>query len=245
MTRALVVVGVMAAALLACPAARAGGRSTTVAEPLPPVAEVVARARAVMDRKPSEMVCKIVVDTQVLDKAGKAEHEEHREGKAILRGDTQDVESQSVTRDGKPMTPEEIADEHEKVKKQRAKGKGDDDLALSPLAAKNAPSQTFELLRKETLWGRPAFVLKVQAQKPSLKLANGTVWVDAERFVQLKGELSPSEMPPHADWVKVQQQYVLGPKDVPVPSLLHIEGAGHMLFMRKQFRTTLRWTDCR
>ena len=215
-------------------------------EALPPVAEVVAQARAVMDRKPSEVVCKVVVDTQLLDKTGKPEHDEHREGKATLRGEDQDIESLSVMRDGRAMTAADIADERAKVKKQKSKKKsGDDDFDLSPLAAKNAGNESFELVGKETLWGRPAYVLKVRAQKASPQQANGILWIDAERFVELKGELTPSEMPPHADWIKVEQQYVPGPKEIAVPSYLHIEGAGHMLFMRKQFRTTLRWSDCR
>jgi hypothetical protein len=223
---------------LATPAARAE-------EALPLVGDVVAKARAVMDRKPTEVVCKVSVDTMLMDKSGKPEHEEHREGKATLRGDDQDIESQKVVRDGKPLTVDEITEERQKVLKQKKKRKEGEEFDISPLASKNAPSEAFELVRKETLWGRPAYVLKVKALKSSPQLANGTVWIDAETFVELKGELVPSEMPPHADWVKVQEQYVLGPKAVPVPAFLHIEGAGHMMFMHKQFKTTLRWDDCR
>jgi hypothetical protein len=225
----------------------AGGAQA--AETNPTVDEVVAHARAVMDKKPQAVVCKVVVDTQLLDKTGKPEHDEHREGKATLRGDDQDIESAKVVRDGKEMTADEIADERAKVQKDKQKAKkkkgGDDDFDLSPLDAKNAPNESFELLRRETLWGRPVFVLKVTATKKSPSQANGTLWIDAERFVELKGELVPSEMPAHADWIKVQEQYVPGPKEVAVPAYLHIEGAGHMMFMHKQFRTTLRWTECR
>jgi hypothetical protein len=230
----------------------AGGATLArAAETMPPVAEVVAHARAVMDKKAPQVVCKVVVDTQLLDKTGKPEHDEHREGKATLRGDDQDIESTKVVRDGRVMTADELADERAKVQKdkqQNAKKKkkgGDDDFDLSPLAAKNASHESFELVGKELLWGRPAYVLKVHANTKSPQQANGTLWIDAERFVELKGELIPSEMPPHADWIKVQEQYVPGPNDVAVPSYLHIEGAGHMLFMRKQFRTTLRWSECR
>ena len=225
----------------------AGG--ARAAETNPTVDEVIAHARAVMNKKPQEVVCKVVVDTQLLDKTGKPEHDEHREGKATLRGDDQDIESTKVVRDGKEMTDYEIADERAKVQKDKQKAKkkkgGDDDFDLSPLDAKNAPNESFELVRRETLWGRPTLVLKVTATKKSPSQANGTLWIDAERFVELKGELVPSEMPAHADWIKVQEQYVPGPKDVAVPSYLHIEGAGHMMFMHKQFRTTLRWSDCR
>ncbi len=217
-------------------------------EPLPPVNDVVTRTRAVMDRKP-DVVCKIVVDTQLLDKTGKPEHDEHREGKATLRGDDQDIESESVVRDGQKMTTAELADERAKVKKdkEKAKKKGGDgasEFDISPMTAKKSDA-AYELVRKENLWGRPAYVLKVRAQKPSPQEFNGTVWIDAEKFVELKAEVTPAVMPPHADWINVQMQYVPGPKDVPVPSYLHIEGAGHMWMMHKQFRTTLRWSDCR
>jgi hypothetical protein len=209
-------------------------------------ADIVQKARAVMDKKPQEpLVCRVTVDTQLLDKKGKPEHDEHREGKATLKGDDQDIESETVVRDGKPVSAGEIADERAKVKKDKARKKKDEDFDLSPLAPKNAPNEAFELVRKETLWGRPAYVLAVKAQKKSPNQANGTLWIDAERFVELKGDLTPSEMPEHADWIKVQEQFVPGPRDLAVPSYLHIEGAGHMLFMHKQFRTTLRWSDCR
>jgi hypothetical protein len=216
-------------------------------EALPPVGDVVARARQVMDKKPDTIVCKVVVDTQLLDRKGKPEHDEHRVGKATFHGDDSDIESESVVRDGKTMSADEIAEERAKVLKDKKKQKkgSDDDFTPSPLDSKNAPNENFEMVRKETLWGRPAYVIKVSAKTKAPQHANGTLWIDAERFVELKGELTPSEMPPHADWIQVQEQYVQGPKDVPVPSYLHIEGAGHMLFMHKQFRTTLRWSDCR
>src|SRR5262249_34825105 len=146
------------------------------------------------------------------------------------------------------LTAEELAAERDKAKKQRAKRrekKGDEDIDWSPFAKKNAPSESFELLRREVLWGRPTYVLKVKAMRNETSLANGTVWIDAEKWVALKGELVPSAMPPHADWLKVQEQYVLGPRDVPVPSLVNIAGGGHFMFMRKQFPSTLRWSSCR
>jgi hypothetical protein len=215
-------------------------------EALPPVAEVVAQAQKVMNKKPDSIVCKVVVDTQLLDRKGKAEHDEHRVGKATFHGDDSDIESQSVTRDGRALSADDIAEERAKVLKDKKKQKkGDDDFTPSPLDSKNAANESFEMVRKDTLWGRPVYVLKVSAKTKAPEHANGTLWIDAERFVELKGELEPSAMPPHADWIRVQEQYVPGPKDVAVPSFLHIEGAGHMLFLHKQFRTTLRWSDCR
>jgi hypothetical protein len=217
-------------------------------EALPPVGDIVARTRAVMERRPENVSCRVQIETKLFDKAGKLEHEEMREGKATFNGDQQEVESERVVRDGKTLTPDELAAERDKAKKQRAKRhekKGDEDIDWSPFAKKNAPSESFELLRREVLWGRPTYVLKVKAMRNDTSLANGTVWIDAERWVELKGELVPSAMPPHADWLKVQEQYVMGPRDTPVPSLVNIAGAGHFMFMHKQFRSTLRWSSCR
>jgi hypothetical protein len=227
----------LAIALLWVSAARAD-------EPLPAASFVVEKARAVMEKKPTHVVCRVSVETQVLDKHGKLEHVEKREGKTIFDGDRQAFESSRVVRDGKEISPTDLAKERESEKKAAEGAKSSDDLDLSPLASKNASRQSFDLLRRETLWGRPAYLLDVRANGSSETLANGKLWVDAETFVELKGELVPAKLPPHVDWIKLQEQFVLGPKSVPVPSLVRVEGAGHFLFMRKQFSTTLRWTDC-
>jgi hypothetical protein len=217
-------------------------------EATPSIEDIVSRARAVMDKKPEHAVCKLRIESAMLDKSGKVEHEDKRDTRATIHDGKQEVVTERAWRDGKPLTAGQLADERKQADKQREGHKGGQNVELAPLAAKNAPEQRFELVRQEALWGRPAYVVRVSAKPNGDKnatLANGTLWIDAERFVELKGELTPSEMPPHADWIRVQEQYVPGPKDVAVPSYLHIEGAGHMLFMHKQFRTTLRWSDCR
>lgn len=208
--------------------------------------DIVSKARALMERKPNGVVCALEVESRVTDGKGKLEHTEQRRGKATLRGDDEDVDTASVVRDGKPMSPEELQVERERIKNDRKKRKkGDEDFELSPLAPKNAPSEEFTLLRRETLWGRPAVVLAVRARANKPTLANGTLWIDAETFVELKGELTPATNPEHVDWLKLQEQYALGPGGVTVPSVLYVEGAGHFLFVKKQFRTTIRWSDCR
>jgi hypothetical protein len=209
--------------------------------------DIVSRARAVMEKKPAHTVCSLHIESAVLDKAGKIEHEDKRDTKATLAGNEHDVQTERAWRDGKPLTAQELADERKQADNDRRKRKGGQAVELAPLAAKNAGQERFELLRQETLWGRPAFVVSVRA-KPAddqnATLANGTLWIDSERFVELKGELEPAKMPPHADWVKIQEQFVLGAGGVPLPSFLHVEGGGHLLFMRKQFKSTLRWSDC-
>jgi hypothetical protein len=213
--------------------------------------QIVARARAQREKRADKVVCSIVVDSELRDKAGNVEHSDNRRGSATLtRGSGDDVDvdvvATSGTHDGKPLSAAELAAEHKKALDARHANQGRD-MAIIPLAKKNAGQQTFTLVRKETLWGRPAYVLAVKAQPTSsnhASLATGTLWIDADSFVELKGELEPLELPPHADWLKVQEQFVLGPGGTSVPSLLKIEGGGSMMFIRKSFRSTLRWSDC-
>jgi len=229
--------------LLSWSAGAAGAAETALG-----VDDVVARARAVMAKKPEHTVCSLRIESAMLDKAGKVEHEDQRDTRATLHGSDEEVVTERAWRDGKPLTPQQLADEKKQADKEREKHKRGQDVELSPLAAKNAAEERFDLVRQETLWGRPAYVLRVKAVPKDDKnaaLANGTLWIDAESFVELKGELEPARMPPHADWVKIQQQFTLGTGGVPLPSFLHIEGAGHLLFVKKQFKSTLRWSDCR
>src|SRR4051812_33435459 len=87
------------------------------AAPLPPVSEVVGKARAVMDKKPERVVCQVKIDTQLLDKTGKLEHQEQREATASFNGEKQDLDSTRVVRDGKPLSADELAAERAKNKK--------------------------------------------------------------------------------------------------------------------------------
>lgn len=205
----------------------------------PTVDEIVKRARAVAEKKPKSVTCQMSMETQLFDKTGKLEHRELREGHGFLDGDKADLETTKAWRDGKPVPEADIKSEREKAKKQK-----NDDLDISPLAAKNADSQHFELLRKEPLWGHDAYVIKVTATRVSENTANGTLWIDADSFVELKGELVPSKLPDHADWLRVQEQFLLD-KGVPLPSYLHVTGAGHFLMFKKSFESTLKWSSCK
>src|SRR5437016_961020 len=108
----------------------------------PNVDDVVKRARAVADRKPQHVTCKMSLEVQLYDKAGKLEHDERREGDGILDGDDADLETTRAWRDGKPLSAEALKSEHDKAAAQRAKakhgGKSGDDFDLAPLASKNA-----------------------------------------------------------------------------------------------------------
>jgi hypothetical protein len=218
------------------------------APPALSVDEVVTRARAVREKRPAQIVCHIEIESELAGKNGEVEHSDKRDGSATLHGaDNQiDIVPAHGVHDGKAMSKSELDEEHKKTEQQRKANKSHD-MEIVPLASKNAAQQRFTLLRSDTLWGRPVYVLDVKAEPTSndASLATGTLWIDAETFVELKGVLSPLKLPPHADWIKVQEQFVLGPGATTIPSFLRIEGGGSMMFIRKSFKSTLRWSDCR
>src|SRR5262249_3590738 len=117
--------------------------------------------------------------------------------------------------------------------KKREKDK-DDDL-MEPFSAKWSPHYSFQLLRKERIWGREAYVLRVSAYARKTKAGNGLAWIDANDFVELKGEFVPAKLPDNADWAKFQIQYLLQPSGVAVPTLLKFEGAGHKWVFKRGF----------
>ncbi len=206
---------------------------------------IVRRARAVADQKLGPINCKMSIDTRVYDKSGRLEHTELRDGDVKLDGDDTDFHTTRAVRDGKAMSADELAAEAARQKKQRAEKKkdSDEDMDLEPLKSKNADGERFELVRKEQLWGHDAGVLKVSATKEGASLANGLLWIDAASFVLLKGELEPVKLPPHADWLKVQEQFTPA-RGGAVPTLLRITGAGHLLMFKKSFATTMKWSGC-
>jgi len=211
--------------------------------------DIVTRARAVADKKPHHVVCKVNLESQLFGKSGELEHKEVREGDTTFDGDKADVDTKRAWRDGKPLTEETLKSEREKMKKAEAKAqakteKNDDDFDLAPLESKNAAGQSFELVGKQQLWGHDVYVLMVAAKRPSTDLANGTVWLDADSFVQLKAELVPARLPEHADWVKTQTQFALF-GGVAVPTYLHVMGAGHFLMFKKTFEMTMKWSSCK
>jgi hypothetical protein len=211
----------------------------------PTLDEIVSRARAVADKKADRMTCRMTMETAILDTAGNLEHREFREGDVTIHGDDAVLEPTRIVRDGKPMSDADIQKERAKMKEQRDKHKGqNDDFELSPLGSKNASGERFELLRKEQLWGHDAYVVKVTATRAAPSLANGTLWIDAVSYVELKGEVTPAKLPDHADWVKVQEQFALS-DGISLPTYLHIVGAGHRLVFHKGFESTLKWSGCK
>src|SRR5262249_46926866 len=115
----------------------------------------------------------------------------------------------------------------------------------SPFSRKWSPRYRFTLVKRETLWGRPAWVVHVTALDRHPDARDGTAWIDAERFVELRGQFVPAKLPDYTDWAKVQEQFTLHPSGYAVLELLILDGAGHLMVFKKGLHTTMRWSDCR
>ncbi len=235
-------------ASLACVHGAARGQELTVDE-------IMWRTQKVMAPRERAIVCGTTLSTEVHGSSGKTEESERREGEMTLVGDAQELRTTRLWRNGKEI-PVDQKDEktHSAVEIKNAEKNKTDvknknkkesiSISIDPLAERNFPNQTFTLLRRDTLWGHPVYVVQVRAARPSAELAAGTLYIDAERFVQLKGELTPAKLPKMVDWMTTQMQYALDGRGQVVPSALHVSGGGHFLFLRKSMFMSIRWNDC-
>ena len=217
-------------------------RASPEVEP-PPLAQIVARAAQLVAKKPDGLVCPVEMEAEQLDSGGKKEHETRAQTEVTLRGAEQDEAVIRQWNDGKELTQRELVEQDKKRAKAKSEGKDRDAEMKEPI---DQPDKfRFALLRTESLWGRPAFVLSAAPLAEGSEELKGTLWIDATSFVELKAELSPAKNPDHVDWMKVQLQAGLHSSGAVVPTLVHVEGAGHFLLFHKGFRFTQRWGECR
>ena len=209
-------------------------------EPQPTLEQIVERTARLAAKKPDALVCAVETDAEQLDSGGKKEHELRAQTEVTFKAGEQSEAIIRQWKDGKELTQKELVAQDKKRAEAKAEGKQFD--MKEPI--EEPAKYRFALLRTEELWGRRAFVLSVAPLVDDSEDLKGTLWIDAVSFVELKAELHPAKNPDHVDWMKVQLQSTLHASGAPIPSLVQIEGAGHMLFFRKGFRFTQRWGEC-
>ena len=220
-------------------------------EPQLSVEQIVQRAAQVEAKKPEgTLVCKAETEAESLDSDGKRKSDTRTESEWTFMDGKQNTAVIRQWQDGKELTQQElVAQEKEQAKeteKAKAKEKGTDVHfeIKPPLDA--AADYRFALLRTEPLAGQRALVLSAAPRDEEKAGWKGTLWIDAESFVQLKAELVATKSPdPHVDWMKMQLEQRLLPGGASVPALMVIEGAGHFLFFHMGFRSTERVGECR
>jgi hypothetical protein len=215
--------------------------------PAPPtVEEIVAKAVDVMERHPERLICRVSSERQILDGDGNVDDDEKTEIEETRTHS--DVEWKTVRKwkNGREITAEVRRDEERKQREKKpGEKKGKDDDLMEPFSKKWSSHYTFQYVRSEQLWGHPTYVLRVTSHDKKEKAGNGLVWIDANDFIELKGEFVPAKLPDNADWARFQVQYLMHSSGVPVPSMLKFEGAGHKWVFKKGFRQVIRWQGCR
>ncbi len=216
--------------------------TTALADPLP-LDEVIARARKMMAERDKPLICAMSMETELRGKAGKLEDSERREMIMTAVGPKQDVRTLRMWKNGQELTPTQLADEQKKEIKNKDKQDAFT-VNMAPFDTPNFPSQSFSLLRMDTLWGHSVYVIKVDAKKPGRDIATGTLWIDADHFYEMKGELSPVKRPRFTDWMRMQEQYTLDAKGEVVPTAIYIAGAAGFMFIHKTFNVNMHMSEC-
>ena len=185
------------------------------------------------------------MDAEQLDSDGKKQHDIRAQTEVTFLAGEQNEAIIRQWDDGKELTQRDLVEQDKKRAKAKAEGK-DKDKDFEMKEPIDQPGKfRFALLRTESLWGRRAFVLSSAPLAQGSEELKGTLWIDSESFVELKAELSPAKNPDHVDWMKVQLQSALLPNGAAVPTLVHVEGAGHFLLFHRGFRFTQHWGACR
>ena len=216
------------------------------AAPPPTVEDIVRKAVDVMERHPERLICRVSSERQILDGDGNVDDDEKTEIEETRTHDDVEWKTMRKWKNGREITAEVRRDEERKQREQKPgpKPKKDDDL-MEPFSKKWSSHYTFQYVRSEQLWGHPTYVLRVTSHDKKEKAGNGLVWIDANDFIELKGEFVPAKLPDNADWARFQVQYLMHASGVPVPSMLKFEGAGHKWVFKKGFRQVIRWQGCR
>jgi hypothetical protein len=233
----------------ACVLALTGAPTHAVSAPSLPVEEIVRRTVDAMDRPAPHLVCTVRVHKQVFDGDGKPEEDERSDFQETRQGDRVDWNLERRVKDGRDVTAQAQAagrrSREEKERKGEPTDKPKDGDLMQPFSRKWAAHYRFELVRREVLWGHPTYVVRVRALDRKQNAGDGFAWIDADRFVELKGEFVPARLPDRADWAKFQLQYAPHASGIVLPSFIKFEGGGHMWFVKKGFRQTLEWHGCR
>ncbi len=202
-------------------------------------ATLVARATETASRQAPLVVCQVDLATEVFGKDGKATGSERRLFRSTLQaGQQHDDPPSRWWKNGEELSAAQLKRAIDDEKKAAVI----DFSFESPFSKGQVAEHEFVLLRTEQLWEHTVYVVGVKAKTD--KGLNGTAWLDAETFVELKGTYRPATLPPHADWLTIQEQFTVTSEGDTVPSIFHLSGAGHFLFFSGGNHVTMKWADC-
>jgi outer membrane lipoprotein-sorting protein len=157
----------------------------------------------------------------------------------------------AVTKDGKVLSPEEVAEHQRKADEQAAKeAKKDDDKsasfsfsAKSPWSPEEKPNYNFELLPPETIRGIPTHVVRVKPKKRSEHLIDGRAWLHQGLFKVIKMDFQPSKNPKFVKKAHMIMDFDEVQPEIWLPVEMKIDASGGILFFKKSFQMHQTWRD--
>jgi hypothetical protein len=156
----------------------------------------------------------------------------------------------AITRKGKVLSADEVAEYQKKADEERAESGQDDEKggtfefgAESPWSPEQRPNYIFELMAPDTVRGIPTYVIQVRPREKSENLIDGQVWLHRDLFEVIKLDFRPAKYPKYIkeahvilDFGEVQPGFWL-------PVELKVAASGGFLFIKKSFQMHETWRD--
>jgi len=135
----------------------------------------------------------------------------------------------TVTEEGKVLTPEEVA---EYQKNQRGQTSMQGGSFFDPKVRAN---YTYELMSPDTVKGLPSYVLRIKPKKKSKDLIDGKAWLHRDNFEVVKLEFRPAKNPKFVKELNMIINFSEVQPEFWLPTELKIDVRAGFLLIKKHF----------
>ena len=157
----------------------------------------------------------------------------------------------AITKEGKVLSPEEVAEHQRKADEQAAKKTEKEDdksasfsfSAKSPWSPEERQNYNFELLPPDTIRGIPTHVVRVKPKRRSKHLIDGKAWLHQGLFEVIKMDFQPAKKPKFVKKAHMIMDFDEVQPEVWLPVEMKIDARGGFLFFKKSFQMHQTWRD--
>jgi hypothetical protein len=172
----------------------------------------------------------------------------------VQEGEESRTEIISATENGKDVTEEAKAEENKSEQKRKEKSEKNRDKedratielepGYHPFSPKVLARVTYQRVGETLLEGRPAALFTFRhASEDGNSALEGKAWLDLGTGAPLQVEVSPSPLPKHVDAMKSTVRFETTADGLWRPTTSEIKGEGGMLWIRKVFESSFRFSD--
>jgi outer membrane lipoprotein-sorting protein len=143
----------------------------------------------------------------------------------------------TITKKGKELTPEEIA-QTQKNQKTISLGRG-----RSFFGPEERSYYTYELMPPDTVRGYPTYVLRIKPKSQEMDLVDGKIWLHKDSFEVVRLHLQPAKTPRFVKKATVIFEFDEIQPGFWLPFEIIIEAQAGFLFIKKDRRIHETWRD--